>query len=69
MSPHARGGSSHHRIVRERADEFVVSWRVEMKYSGSRILHHRHFSRDTNRKGAERFAKKWNIPMPPEPTR
>lgn len=67
MSPAARSGSSHHRIVRERADEYEVSWRVEVKYSGSRLLHHRHYRRYTNRAGAERFAKKWKIAMPPEP--
>jgi hypothetical protein len=61
-------GSRRHSIRRERDDEYVISWCVEHKYSGSRILHHRWFSRDTNRKGAERFAEKWGVAMPPEPT-
>jgi hypothetical protein len=59
--------SSHdHKIKRERDDEFVLSWRVDFHYRDSRLRHPRWFSRDTNRKGAERFAKKWGVVMPPE---
>jgi len=59
-------GSYHHRIAYERPDEYVISWRTYSKTSGSRLLFSNSHWRDTNRRGAERFAKKWHIPMPPE---
>jgi hypothetical protein len=62
----ASGNSYGHRIVREREDEYVISWRYDAKLSGSRLRFVRHRSRDTNRKGAERFAKKWGVAMPKE---
>ena len=62
------GGSYGHRILRERADEYVISWRYDRYYAGSRLRHPTGRSRDTNRKGAKRFAKRWNIEMPKEPT-
>lgn len=70
MSRVTRSPNSYdHRIKREREDEFVISWMVDFKYAGSRLRYPRRVVRDTNKKGAERFAKKWGIPMPPEPTR
>jgi len=59
-----RSGSYGHRIRKEREDEYVVSWRYDMKYSGVRGRFPQTRSRDTNRKGAERFSKKWSIPLP-----
>lgn len=65
MSRHAgRSDSYNHRIKRERDDEYVISWMVDRYYKGSRLRHPLGRSRDTNRKGAERFAKKWGISMP-----
>jgi len=67
MSRHAgRQDSYAHRIRREREDEYVISWTVDRYYKGSRLRHPLGRSRDTDRKGALRFAKKWNIAMPPE---
>lgn len=60
----ARAGGRDHRIRRLGFDEYELSWRVEYKINGSRILHHRMMHRDTNRAGAERFAKKWGCPLP-----
>lgn len=62
--PMARGGSKNHRIARHGFDDYELSWQVEVKYASSRILHHRTMSRFTNRAGAEKFAKRWNVPMP-----
>lgn len=59
-----RAGGKRHRIRKVREDEYALSWQYEVKYNGSRILHHRLVERDTDRKGAEKFAKKWGCPMP-----
>ncbi len=64
MSRHNNRGSYGHRIVREREDEYVISWRYDRYYAGSRLRHPTTRSRDTNTKGALRFAKKWGIDMP-----
>jgi len=64
----ARAGGKNHRIKRIMFDVYELSWSYEVKYGGSRILWHRTMRRDTDKKGAERFAKKWGCPMPPEPT-
>ena len=63
----AGSGGSRHRIHYDGWGIYTLSWRYEVKYSGSRLLSHRSMSRTTDKKGAERFAKKWNIPMPPDP--
>lgn len=67
MSPLARAGGKRHRISYHGGGIYVLSWSYEHKYSGSRILHHRNVTRDTDRKGAERFAKKWGCAMPEVP--
>lgn len=67
MSRHSGRTSSYgHRIKFERKDEYVISWTTDRYYSGSRLRHPLGHSRDTNRKGALRFAKKWNLKMPEE---
>lgn len=62
--PAARSGSKHHHIRYDGGGMYEISWRVEMKYSGSRLLFHRTFARYTDEKGARRFSKKWNVSMP-----
>lgn len=59
----ARAGGKRHRIRRVGA-MYELSWQFEVKYAGSRLLFHRTMRRDTDRAGAERFAKKWGCPMP-----
>lgn len=59
-----RSGSYSHKIVYERPDEYVLIWRTDHKSGGSRLRWPRVHQRDTNKKGAERFAKKWGIQMP-----
>ncbi len=68
MAP-ARSGGTRHRISKLGFDDYELSWQHEIKYGGSRILHHRTMRRETNRKGAEKFAKKWGCPMPSEPVK
>jgi hypothetical protein len=63
MSP-PRAGGKNHRIRYIGWAMYEISWQYEMKYASSRILHHRTIVRDTDKKGAERFAKKWGCPMP-----
>lgn len=57
--PQLSGNSYGHRIVRERHDEYVISWRVDTKGGRLRFSHVQR--RDTNRKGALRFAKRWKL--------
>lgn len=57
-------GSSNHRIWKLHADEYRLSWTVARKYG--RLLYPRRYTKDTNLAGAQRFAKKWNLPMPVE---
>lgn len=56
-----RAGGRRHQIRRTHRDEYEISWQYQVKYSGARTLHHHSITRDTNRKGAERFAKKHNV--------
>ena len=60
--PLARSGSFAHRIRREREDEYVISWRTEVKLGRLRSMSTH--SRDTNTAGAMRFAKKWGCEFP-----
>jgi hypothetical protein len=43
---------------------YRLSWSFDTKVRGSRLRYPRTITRDTDREGAERFAKKWDIPMP-----
>lgn len=66
MSPLPRSGGKRHYVKRIYSDCYEIGWAFEWKFRGSRLLHHRWIRRDTDRKGAERFAKKWGCPMPEE---
>lgn len=57
-----------HRIRQFEADHFRLFWTVDFHYPDSRLRHPRGFSRDTDKAGADRFARKWGVFMPlPEP--
>lgn len=62
-----------HRARRIAEDHYRVSWTVDFHYPTSRLRFPRVFARDTDRAGAERFAKRWKIvikePAPPIPVR
>ena len=60
------GGGYRHRIARLGHDDYEISWTVDHKHGRIRFpTTHR---RSTDKKGALRFAKKWNAKMPEEPT-
>lgn len=50
-----------HRVRKIAHDHYRLSWTVDFKYPSSRLRHSRGYVRDTDEKGAERFAKKWNV--------
>ena len=56
-----------YRIQRFGPDEFVISWAFDQCYRNSRQRFSNGSRRDTDRAGAERFAKKWGIQMPADP--
>ncbi len=55
----ARAGGRGHRVAYIGYGTYRLSWRYEVKHG--RLLGHRTVTRDTDEKGAERFAKKWNV--------
>lgn len=65
--PLVRAGGHSHRIIRYGTDDYRLVWFYDVKYKGSRLRFERKVQRDTDRKGAERFAKKWGVPMPKDP--
>ena len=42
-------------------DHYRLSWTVDFHYPTSRLRHSRGYTRDTDKKGAERFAKKHGV--------
>jgi hypothetical protein len=66
MSRYSSSGSTQHAIQRFGSDDFRLSWVVDFHYSGSRLRFPRRFTRDTDRAGALRFAKRWGVRMPEE---
>ena len=67
MGRYSYNGSTRHKIQRFGPDDYQISWQVDYYYVSSRLRHPRGFRRWTDRKGAERFAKKWGISMPDTP--
>lgn len=63
----SNSGSYNHRIFYIAPDDYEICWTVDFKYSGSRLRFPQGRRRSTTKKGAERFAKKWNIEMPQPP--
>jgi hypothetical protein len=60
-------GSYAHSIQRIGPDHYRLSWAVDRYYAGSRLRFPRTDWRDTDTAGAKRFAKKWNVDLPPVP--
>lgn len=63
--PLARAGGCRHHIRDLGWGSYRLSWQYEVKYG--RLLGHRTITRDTDRNGAERFAKRWGCYMPVAP--
>lgn len=64
MTRHRPSGSYGHRIVKERDDEYVISWHYDRYYTGTRGRFPQRRSRDTDLAGARRFAKRWGLEVP-----
>jgi hypothetical protein len=59
-------GSYAHRIAYMGRGTYQMVWTVDRKVMGSRVRFPNVHRRDTDRAGAERFAKKWGVAMPEE---
>lgn len=59
-------GSFGHFIVGYRDGTYEIHWslRTGGGFTGSRV---QSLSREVDRAGAERFSRKWGVPMPPPP--
>ena len=60
-------GGYAHRIRRVRADVYLIAWSFDVVPKGRRFRLVKRGSQETNRAGAECFAKKWDIKMPEDP--
>jgi hypothetical protein len=61
-----RSSDAYGQRVKRWGQYYEISWVVDYYYRGSRLRYPRGFSRETDKKGAERFCKKWHIDMPKE---
>lgn len=61
-------GGYAHRIAYLGHDCYQISWGYDLKFIGSRLRYPKRMVRDTDKAGAERFAKKWQLQMPEETT-
>ena len=55
-----------HAIRRIGPGHYRLSWTHDRKVAGSRLRFQATIRRDTDRAGAERFAKKWGVTLPAE---
>jgi len=60
------GNSSYNHRIDNSGPDYLISWVVDRYYPSSRLRQPRMFHRYTDLKGAQRFAKKWDVPMPEE---
>lgn len=67
MNRHRPGGGYGHRVRYIGWDTYRLSWCYDKYYVTSRLRFPRHMTRDTDRAGAERFAKKWGVPIRNDP--
>ena len=61
MSRHRAQRSYNHRVHHLGFDHFRIHWTVDRYYEGDRLRHPTSCSRDTDKAGARRFIKRWNI--------
>lgn len=66
MGRHSSNPGYGFRIQYLELDGYRLSWTQDRYYTGSRLRWPRTFTRDTDLAGARRFAKKHNVPLPPE---
>jgi len=60
--------STSHRIQRFSSQHYRLSWTVDRYIKGSRLRWPTRYTYDTDERGARRFAKRWNVEMPPCPS-
>ena len=58
------GGYGHFCKHYKTFDYYRIGWVFDRYYSGSRLRYPQTIARDTDKKGALRFCKKWEIPFP-----
>lgn len=61
MGRYSSNGSYGHRIMKLGDDSYRLFWTVDRYYSGSRLRFPRTASRDTDKNGALKFSKKWDL--------
>ncbi len=59
-----RRGSRQHTIFYRWTECYVIAWRVDRYYRYSNIIEPMTTRIETDRGGAERFAKKWGLTVP-----
>lgn len=64
MSQHSRGGSYGHKVQPLGFGSYRLWWMVDRYVTGSRLRFPTSYGRDTDRAGAERFARKWGCKVP-----
>lgn len=67
MSRHGTNHSYGHSIVKIFNDCYDLSWTVDRHYVASRLRFPTSYRRNTDERGAQRFAKKWGLELPKEP--
>lgn len=64
MSRFNSSGSRSHHIQRIGVDHYRMTWAVDFYYKSSRLRWPRTFHRDTDLRGALRFARRWDLKLP-----
>ncbi|HEU01420.1 hypothetical protein LCGC14_0273230 [marine sediment metagenome] len=67
MSRHRPSGAYGHRLTRMGHDDYRMSWTVDRYYPDSRLRFPTRYTRDTDEKGARRFAKRHGCVFPCKP--
>jgi hypothetical protein len=63
---YSTNSSTRHHIQKLGHDCYRLAWTQDRYYKDSRLRHPTRYTRDTDEKGARRFAKRWAIQMPEE---
>lgn len=64
MGRYSSNPSYGHKIQRMGHDFYRLWWTCDRYYANSRLRFPKGYSRDTDTKGAQRFAKRWGVAMP-----
>lgn len=67
MSRYSSSGSYGHKIQNLGHGDYRLFWMVDRYYTGTRGRFPRRCQRDTDLKGAQRFAKRWKVKIPETP--